>query len=116
MQTRKGLRSDSRTNARNSASFMLKVCAKPLALSTRHSCRVAKSPHWFSLVQIVMNGPPPEEFQRQLQDFIRQHLSGGSMPKTDSITTDETQPEGDAKEFTFNKKPRDIKAYLDRFV
>ncbi|MGZ5505943.1 MAG: AAA family ATPase, partial [Limisphaerales bacterium] len=63
-------------------------------------------------------GPPsPEEFQRQLQEFMRQHLSGGAMPKSDvSDNTEQTAGDGEAAEFQFDKKPRDIKAYLDRFV
>src|SRR5215475_5311889 len=63
-------------------------------------------------------GPPsPEEFQRQLQEFMRQHLSSGAMPKADvSGSPEEPQVEGESKHFTFDKKPRDIKAYLDRYV
>jgi ATP-dependent Clp protease ATP-binding subunit ClpX len=63
-------------------------------------------------------GPPsPEEFQRQLQEFMRQHLSSGAMPKSDtSDNPDQTSTDGDSKPFEFDKKPRDIKAYLDRFV
>jgi ATP-dependent protease Clp ATPase subunit len=64
------------------------------------------------------NGPPsPEEFQRQLQDFIRQHLAGGAMPKTDPAGTPETPPPAPPQqEFAFDKTPRQVKAYLDRFV
>lgn len=63
-------------------------------------------------------GPPsPEEFQRQLQEFMRQHLSSGAMPKSDlSDSAEQTEPDDGDKAFTFDKKPRDIKAYLDRFV
>ena len=63
-------------------------------------------------------GPPsPEEFQRQLQEFMRQHISSGAMPKSDlSDNPEPTGGDGEQKEFKFDKKPRDIKAYLDRFV
>jgi ATP-dependent Clp protease ATP-binding subunit ClpX len=64
------------------------------------------------------NGPPsPEEFQRQLQEFMRQHLSSAAPNKADAVPTPETTEEaaGD-KDFSFDKKPRDVKAYLDRFV
>src|SRR5256885_10098561 len=67
------------------------------------------------------NGPPsPEEFQRQLQEFMRQHLPGGNVS---SFTRPDTSdaPEGShieskSQEFKFDYKPRDVKAYLDRFV
>ena len=64
------------------------------------------------------NGPPsPEEFQRQLQEFMRQHLSSGPLQKTDSTGTAEAPPpEPPQNEFSFDRKPRDVKAYLDRFV
>ncbi len=64
------------------------------------------------------NGPPsPEEFQRQLQEFMRQHLSSGPLPKTEASGTPEApEPEPPQSEFSFNRKPRDVKAYLDRFV
>jgi endopeptidase Clp ATP-binding regulatory subunit ClpX len=65
-----------------------------------------------------VNGPPsPEEFQRQLQEFMRQHLSSGPLPKSDSAGTAEASPPEPAQnEFSFDRKPRDVKAYLDRFV
>ncbi len=48
---------------------------------------------------------------------MRQHLSSGAMPKSDVSDTAETSDaETEPKSFTFDKKPRDIKAYLDRFV
>lgn len=67
------------------------------------------------------NGPtPPEEFQRQLSEFMRQHFHGvGSspLPKSDvDVTSDATESKPDGEEFKFDYKPRDIKAYLDRFV
>src|SRR5580704_4267192 len=64
------------------------------------------------------NGPPsPEEFQRQLQEFMRQHLAGVPQPKSDISGTAETsEPAPPPEEFSFNRKPRDVKAYLDRFV
>lgn len=67
------------------------------------------------------NGPlTPEEFQRQMSDFMRQHFpnapffrqtqgaTAGSEPPTPGSNTGPT--------FLFDKKPRDIKQYLDRFV
>ncbi len=66
------------------------------------------------------NGPQtPEEFQRRLAEFMRQHLPGDGpeTAKTDFSTSAES-PEHvgvDAK-FDFNLKPREVKAYLDRFV
>lgn len=67
------------------------------------------------------NGSPtPEELQRQLQEFIRQHFPAGPAPafsKPEPSGAPE-RPEGEAKSepFRFDYKPRDVKAYLDRFV
>ncbi len=69
----------------------------------------------------MRGGPPtPEEFQRQLQEFMRQQFQGGpgaAFAKTHGAAneeeiTDEPKPE----EFKFDYKPREVKAYLDRFV
>lgn len=68
------------------------------------------------------NGPPsPEEFQKQLSEFMRQHFSGfpgaASKPAADDT---EAKPPAPPKpvddKFGFDKKPRDIKAHLDRYV
>jgi ATP-dependent Clp protease ATP-binding subunit ClpX len=62
----------------------------------------------------------PEEFQRQLSDFMRQHFPNGpvsAFAKTEAAGAPEepqTPPLGE--EFQFDYKPRDVKAYLDRFV
>ena len=70
--------------------------------------------------QPISNGPPsPEEFQRQLQEFMRQHLQSGSVPFSQTETSGTPEPpeaEPVEKEFFFDKKPREVKAYLDRFV
>jgi endopeptidase Clp ATP-binding regulatory subunit ClpX len=65
-----------------------------------------------------LNGPPsPEEFQRQLQEFMRQHFAGASQPKTSAADApDATEEHTETSDFSFDKKPRDVKAYLDRFV
>ncbi len=65
------------------------------------------------------NGPPsPEEFQRQLQEFVRQHLTGAAPARADAAgEAESSSAEGEeGKEFSFEKKPREVKAYLDRFV
>jgi ATP-dependent Clp protease ATP-binding subunit ClpX len=66
------------------------------------------------------NGPSsPEEFQRQLADFMRQHFQMRANPfaKSDpSGTATDPEAKGEVPEFHFDKKPRDVKAYLDRFV
>src|SRR5512133_1408995 len=66
-------------------------------------------------------GPPsPDEVQRHLSDFIRQHLQGAQKQTTEADTQtssgDPTPAKGPGDQFEFNYKPRDIKAYLDRFV
>src|SRR6266699_2883460 len=67
------------------------------------------------------SGPPsPEEFQRQLQTFMRQHFPAGTAtnltgPDT-SHAPDSSDPDAQPPDFEFNYKPREVKAYLDRFV
>jgi endopeptidase Clp ATP-binding regulatory subunit ClpX len=70
------------------------------------------------MVRNVFNGPPsPEEFQRQLQEFMRQHFTGAAQPKTDLEGPEEPRETAPAtKDFAFSRKPRDVKTYLDRFV
>ncbi len=63
----------------------------------------------------------PEEMQRQLSEFMRQHFPGGLRgPGTEQPETAGSggQSEGipTPEQFQFNYKPRDVKAYLDRFV
>ena len=67
----------------------------------------------------IFNGPPsPEEFQRQLQEFMRQHLPGGNVSSfTRPDTSDAPEgahPESKSEEFKFDYKPRDVKAYRRR--
>src|SRR5690349_10613751 len=68
----------------------------------------------------LANNPlPPEEFQRQLSDFVRQHFQSGRAPAPETGGPDEPgeePPRSGSDEFDFKHKPRDIKAYLDRFV
>jgi ATP-dependent Clp protease ATP-binding subunit ClpX len=66
-------------------------------------------------------GPPsPEEFQRQLQELMRQHFPEGNPAQFAQADTAEsgakTEREGATSSFKFDFKPRDVKAYLDRFV
>ncbi len=71
--------------------------------------------------QLPFNGPPsPEEFQRQLQEFMRQHFQSGAAPGFA-----QAEPSGEGgdvdgaareAEFKFDHRPRDVKAHLDRFV
>src|SRR6266545_5513884 len=68
----------------------------------------------------AFGGPPsPEEFQRQLSDFLRQHFQNNRAASPHPEAT-ETAEQGEspakAEEFDFKYKPRDVKAYLDRFV
>src|SRR3989475_8463438 len=69
----------------------------------------------------IYSGPPsPEEFQRQLQAFMRQHFPAGTAPNfagpDTSHAPDKADPDARQPDFEFNYKPRDVKAYLDRFV
>ena len=69
----------------------------------------------------AFNGPPsPEEFQRQMADFMRQHFPNATSFFRPQAGSDSTEPPSSSParpgEFQFDKKPRDVKAYLDRFV
>jgi endopeptidase Clp ATP-binding regulatory subunit ClpX len=67
---------------------------------------------------LFLNGPPsPEEFQRQLSEFVRQHLQNTRSAATGPAATEESTTEStDNRAFEFKQKPREVKAYLDRFV
>jgi ATP-dependent Clp protease ATP-binding subunit ClpX len=72
---------------------------------------------------ISASGPPsPEEIQRQLADFMRQHLQGPgrsaafSQTDTGSSTSEPADQKPKPEDFEFNYKPKEIKAFLDRFV
>ena len=69
----------------------------------------------------VSNGPPtPEDFQRQLSEFMRQHLNA-ARPQPAAEPEQAGTPEGPGRQtkpdqFEFKYKPREVKDYLDRFV
>jgi ATP-dependent Clp protease ATP-binding subunit ClpX len=68
----------------------------------------------------ILSGPPtPEEFQRRLQELMRQHFNPSNLfnqaaPQS-SGEGEKTEPGADEIS-KFNYKPRDVKTYLDRFV
>jgi ATP-dependent Clp protease ATP-binding subunit ClpX len=68
----------------------------------------------------LRNGPPsPEEFQRQLADFMRKHFPGVTNPAFANTRGDapEDRSSSDATdEFQFTHTPREVKSHLDRFV
>ncbi len=69
---------------------------------------------------INTDGPQtPEEFQRQLAEFMRHHFpgAGAATAKTDYDTSAESpEQDADGAKFNFGLKPHDVKDYLDRFV
>jgi ATP-dependent Clp protease ATP-binding subunit ClpX len=68
----------------------------------------------------VFNGPPtPEEFQRRLQELMRQHFNPGNLfgQAQQQPPGEADQPKAEEEDIKkFNSKPREVKAYLDRFV
>lgn len=69
----------------------------------------------------LLNGPPsPEDFQRQISDFMRQHFQNvppQAGTETDNAGGAEAKPTRlTPEQFDFHYKPREIKEYLDRFV
>src|SRR3974390_2523416 len=71
--------------------------------------------------QRVINGPPsPEEFQRQLSDFVRQHFQSGrggasAQPET-AGPPDTAAKDPGPDQFEFKYKPKEVKEHLDRFI
>jgi ATP-dependent Clp protease ATP-binding subunit ClpX len=70
---------------------------------------------------MIRNGPPsPEEFQRQMQELLRQHFQGiqpAAAPRTEAADApEEHEAPAAADLLKFDYKPRAVKAYLDRFV
>jgi ATP-dependent Clp protease ATP-binding subunit ClpX len=64
-------------------------------------------------------GPlPPEDFQRRLSEFMRQHFPGDSAPpeaeRAGGGEAESVKVKPD--DFAFKYKPREVKEYLDRFV
>src|ERR1035438_1096559 len=69
----------------------------------------------------LSSGPPsPEEFQRQMSEFMRQHLQAARMPPAPEAESagppESAAPPQKADQFQFKYKPREVKEYLDRFV
>lgn len=69
----------------------------------------------------VTSGPgSPEELQQQLQDFMRRHFPGVHAPASAHAQGQAPQPPpadpSPTGGFAFHYKPREVKAYLDRFV
>jgi len=67
------------------------------------------------------NGPPStEELQKNLADFMRQQFQNmRSMPFTKAAASGaagEGSGSSPAPAFQFDKTPKEVKAYLDRFV
>jgi len=68
----------------------------------------------------VPGGPPsPEDFQRQLAELMRQHFPAGAAgfaQPTAAGRGEKAAGSSESAEFTFDQRPREVKAYLDRFV
>ncbi len=63
------------------------------------------------------SGPmTPEEFQRQLSDFVRQKFQNRSAEPEPQFQPPPEQPGAKPDIFQFKYKPREVKAFLDRFV
>src|SRR5260370_4024521 len=68
-----------------------------------------------------LSGPPsPEDFQRQLSDFVRQHFQssnhGPSAAQSESSGKSESSEKPKSGHFEFNYTPRQVKEHLNRFV
>lgn len=69
----------------------------------------------------LRSGPPsPEDFQKKFADFVRQQVQASRSPAFAQSAPADSEGSGESKdsgeEFQFDKKPRDVKEYLDRFV
>jgi endopeptidase Clp ATP-binding regulatory subunit ClpX len=73
------------------------------------------------MAPVTVLPPTPEEFQRRLQELLR-----GSYASTPGVRTPDQEPTGtssadqhagdESPAFQFDLKPREVKAYFDRFV
>ncbi|MCH2592913.1 MAG: AAA family ATPase [Pedosphaera sp.] len=68
-----------------------------------------------------MSGPTsPEEFQKQMQEFLQKQFKTFGTPgfagAEPSDAGAEPEPEPDRDDFEFAHKPRDVKTHLDRYV
>lgn len=70
--------------------------------------------------RMIRGAMTPEEMQRQLQDFLKQNLQGNPLFGFSKPDVAEETPAGEQTAesplMKFKLKPRDVKAYLDRFV
>src|SRR4051812_24334656 len=101
--------------------FVIAIFAKPILLNT-----VVISQKCVNMTRDVFmsdksfGGPQtPEDFQRQLSDFVRQHFQSARAPGQQAepggpTVTGENKAKPD--HFAFNYKPKEVKEYLDRFV
>jgi endopeptidase Clp ATP-binding regulatory subunit ClpX len=65
------------------------------------------------------SSPTPEDLRAHVEELLKRGFQSGSgfVPQAESVATDETEePNKPGKKFEFNLSPREIKAYLDRFV
>ena len=73
-----------------------------------------------SRMTALRNGPPsPEEFQRQLAEFMRKHFPGATNPSfatNEAVDGEDGELAREPGDFNFAYKPRDVKSHLDRFV
>ena len=75
-----------------------------------------------NLNPIDNSGPlSPEELRKQLSEFMQQHLRSAPSAATATGTSDSDGTGADDANWrkevlAFQRKPRDIKAHLDRFV
>jgi endopeptidase Clp ATP-binding regulatory subunit ClpX len=63
--------------------------------------------------------PSPEDFQRQLSDFLRQHFQNNRTSATaqpDGAASETAEAGAQPEPFAFKQTPHEVKAYLDRFV
>lgn len=67
----------------------------------------------------------PEEFKKQLEDFMRRSFPGGNLnagfgaaanPEPPSGEGEKQPPKNPDEGFRFDHKPREVKAHLDRYV
>ena len=63
----------------------------------------------------------PEDFQKQFADLMRQHMpnmgaASGFQAATKEANSEAKETEKEEEKFEFKHKPKEVKAYLDRFV
>lgn len=90
-----------------------------------NSHRTHAPPTMMSFIMSEKNFPSHEEIQREFEDFVKKRFGSNVKvishefslhPKTQTKQANTASRNSTSSDLTFNLKPKDVKAYLDRFI